>query len=257
MVYNGYEVKRVMITGRNDPCPCGSGEKYKKCCGTPIFQSRSELKQHLIESVEFLIKSSILYDQGDKAEAKRIALEIRKLLHDTDKSASILSSLKTKDMFFENTGYVYFEENMAHYLGLVKTVIHPVDDKYIAEYFPILNEDDAKKKLLFDVWWNSIVISDNEKTTFTRKDIVLCLADQDGGAHVDNELEKVYYNLTRNNTVDYVFVNNKGEETIIPNPHLATVRQIAHEIIITIMNELPELASNKHIQIYMNSLPQC
>ena len=19
--------------GRNDPCPCGSGEKYKKCCG--------------------------------------------------------------------------------------------------------------------------------------------------------------------------------------------------------------------------------
>lgn len=20
-------------TGRNDPCPCGSGKKYKKCCG--------------------------------------------------------------------------------------------------------------------------------------------------------------------------------------------------------------------------------
>ncbi|MFC2606634.1 MAG: SEC-C metal-binding domain-containing protein, partial [Selenomonas sp.] len=19
--------------GRNDPCPCGSGEKYKNCCG--------------------------------------------------------------------------------------------------------------------------------------------------------------------------------------------------------------------------------
>ncbi|HGZ0736297.1 TPA: SEC-C metal-binding domain-containing protein, partial [Escherichia coli] len=19
-------------TGRNDPCPCGSGKKYKKCC---------------------------------------------------------------------------------------------------------------------------------------------------------------------------------------------------------------------------------
>ncbi|MEJ5366758.1 MAG: HEAT repeat domain-containing protein [Bryobacteraceae bacterium] len=22
-------------TGRNDPCPCGSGKKYKKCCGSP------------------------------------------------------------------------------------------------------------------------------------------------------------------------------------------------------------------------------
>jgi preprotein translocase subunit SecA len=21
--------------GRNDPCPCGSGKKYKKCCGVP------------------------------------------------------------------------------------------------------------------------------------------------------------------------------------------------------------------------------
>jgi uncharacterized protein YecA (UPF0149 family) len=21
------------IAGRNDPCPCGSGKKFKKCCG--------------------------------------------------------------------------------------------------------------------------------------------------------------------------------------------------------------------------------
>lgn len=25
-----YEQKKV---GRNDPCPCGSGKKYKRCCG--------------------------------------------------------------------------------------------------------------------------------------------------------------------------------------------------------------------------------
>lgn len=23
----------VVKVGRNDPCPCGSGQKYKKCCG--------------------------------------------------------------------------------------------------------------------------------------------------------------------------------------------------------------------------------
>jgi hypothetical protein len=27
------EPRRVMKVGRNDPCPCGSGKKYKKCCG--------------------------------------------------------------------------------------------------------------------------------------------------------------------------------------------------------------------------------
>ena len=25
--------KRVEHIGPNDPCPCGSGKKYKKCCG--------------------------------------------------------------------------------------------------------------------------------------------------------------------------------------------------------------------------------
>jgi len=26
-------VRRTATVGRNDPCPCGSGKKYKKCCG--------------------------------------------------------------------------------------------------------------------------------------------------------------------------------------------------------------------------------
>ena len=28
-----YQIKAVAPAGRNDPCPCGSGKKYKKCCG--------------------------------------------------------------------------------------------------------------------------------------------------------------------------------------------------------------------------------
>src|SRR5947207_15756711 len=27
-------VKKTVEIGRNDPCPCGSGRKYKKCCAT-------------------------------------------------------------------------------------------------------------------------------------------------------------------------------------------------------------------------------
>ncbi|MHC5122585.1 MAG: SEC-C metal-binding domain-containing protein, partial [Planctomycetota bacterium] len=31
------KVKQIKLdqpkVGRNDPCPCGSGKKYKKCCG--------------------------------------------------------------------------------------------------------------------------------------------------------------------------------------------------------------------------------
>ncbi len=28
-----YRLKSDETPGRNDPCPCGSGKKYKKCCG--------------------------------------------------------------------------------------------------------------------------------------------------------------------------------------------------------------------------------
>ena len=42
---NGEKIKRVTVAkrnaptvGRNDLCPCGSGKKYKKCCGDPAKQ---------------------------------------------------------------------------------------------------------------------------------------------------------------------------------------------------------------------------
>ena len=30
---NSGTVRKEKKVGRNDPCPCGSGKKYKKCCG--------------------------------------------------------------------------------------------------------------------------------------------------------------------------------------------------------------------------------
>ena len=29
----GTVTRTVKKVGRNDPCPCGSGQKYKNCCG--------------------------------------------------------------------------------------------------------------------------------------------------------------------------------------------------------------------------------
>ncbi len=30
--------------GRNDPCPCKSGKKYKKCCGGSFSLNKKEIK---------------------------------------------------------------------------------------------------------------------------------------------------------------------------------------------------------------------
>lgn len=32
-VFAGIPLSNSATVGRNDPCPCGSGKKYKKCCG--------------------------------------------------------------------------------------------------------------------------------------------------------------------------------------------------------------------------------
>ena len=45
--------------GRNDPCPCGSGNKYKKCCLTK--HDAAELAQHVEAEAE----------RAERAEAHR------------------------------------------------------------------------------------------------------------------------------------------------------------------------------------------
>ena len=34
-LWKGTVKRETPKVGRNDPCPCGSGKKYKKCCGRP------------------------------------------------------------------------------------------------------------------------------------------------------------------------------------------------------------------------------
>ena len=43
---DGSEKKRPVKAGKkvgpNDPCPCGSGKKYKKCCGNPANRNNQQ-----------------------------------------------------------------------------------------------------------------------------------------------------------------------------------------------------------------------
>ncbi len=58
--------------GRNDPCPCGSGKKYKKCCGrlediVDVFQDRFTYYNQLISAIK--IKLDQYY--GDQIKKNR------------------------------------------------------------------------------------------------------------------------------------------------------------------------------------------
>lgn len=56
-------------------------------------QTDLELMQHLYEQMGFLRRSAEHYDAGDFSESKRLATTLRLLLHDTQKSSSLLMQL--------------------------------------------------------------------------------------------------------------------------------------------------------------------
>ncbi|TGE33187.1 hypothetical protein [Desulfosporosinus sp. Sb-LF] len=77
------------------------------------------------------------------------------------------------------------------------------------------------------------VLSDGN-IKFNRRTLILSLADQDGGAHVDPTLDEAYVNLSRNNSLN-VFHEYKPVKGVV----LASVRQIAFDITRTLKDKYP------------------
>ena len=91
----------------------------------------------------------------------------------------------------------------------------------------------------FDDWLGSLVIKDCIGNTFTRRSIVLALANQDGGAHVDPALRDNYADLTRHNSLNGQLVQPDGTHEPIEMAAHATMRQITHELLVTLVRDYP------------------
>ena len=195
-----------------------------------IPQSNDELHSHLYEQLGFIRNSAAAVDRGDISEAKRIAVAIRILLHDKKegRSKSLLGQLDMKDGNFYSTACDISHEELLRkqaLLGIRGNVYcaklddgNPLDQKWIP----------------FQEWWNQPVFLDENKRTISRQKLVLFVADQDGGAHVDSDLPEVYVDLSRNNSAGWTLCQGNSEQPLGPNPALLSIRQIAHEILKTI-----------------------
>lgn len=96
--------------------------------------------------------------------------------------------------------------------------------------------------MMFAEWWNEPVLVIQGGGSLSRRLLVLNLADTDGGAHVDDELDETYMAVSRENATGNVI----RDERDIPlpvheGPQFAAVRQIAYEVIETLRKSNPEL----------------
>ncbi len=190
--------------------------------------NRKELESHLEEQLSFLERSCNSYDEGFDAEAKRLAITIRILVHDYKTSHSLLGQLGEKGRkFLDSTFNLTPQNGVALHGGLVCP-------SSSGSYIAMLDElpPPAFKWVDFETWWNMPALVDSKQRELTRKTIILTAADQDGGAHVDPRLDQVYYELMKN-SLGWSYGTDSGDRPI-EGAHKATIRQIAHEVLKTL-----------------------
>lgn len=198
-----------------------------------------DLRRQLYEQIGFLIRSAKAYDEGEYAEAKRMATILRLLFHETRKSKSLLGQLRLREIEWLDTASKYDPENQASYVGLLSI-------KFEAGRIPWLTPHgtpEQSSKIDFNKWWSHpiiVAVATAEKTFFSRQNIILNVADTDGGAHVDPELEEIYQELSRKNSVGYTAIVN-GKKYPMLYPELPCLRQVSHEVLLTLQEIIPQV----------------
>jgi len=205
-----------------------------------VLQSVADLERHLREQISFLQASANAYDNGFKGEAKRMAVVIRVLLHDTSKSTSLMTLLCVKKIDFLDSSYDYRPDNLVSFAGLVMIRKFPGGAEYVPRCkLPPKPVGEPMRLIPFEDWWGKVVVVDQRKNKFTRLDLVLALSNKEGGAHVDPKLGAEYAALTRDNTMGWCYWDKSVKGDIVP-VELASVRQIAHEVLFSLKNAFPK-----------------
>lgn len=210
-----------------------------------IRQSRKELELQLKHQICFLIASCQSYDQGKHPEAKRIATILRTLFHRTKTCNPLLGQLQLMNIHWFNSAPPYDPENMVSHIGLTSV-------RFTSGRVPCLIPKGAKEKeseqqeyptLDFNQWWTRsvvVAVAGVEKRYYSRQNLVLNVAETDGGAHVDERLDETYNELSRLNGLGLNAII-KGKKYPLLYPELPCLRQIGHEVLLTLKRRAPNL----------------
>lgn len=210
-----------------------------------IQQTKEDLQKQLDSQLELLGVLANLYDQGQTVVAKSIASSIRVLLHKTQQSHSLLYQLNLEDTdFFDSCLVDGIPEDyeklkrLGSYAGLFGIGISSEETTYV----PYLDDIPGSKPKYakYEDYWNRVVFHDKNNGTFTRKEIVLAVANKDGGSHVDPFLDKKYVDLAKNNSLGWVGSANNQQHKPPEGAELAAMRQIAHEVLRTFVKNYPK-----------------
>ena len=209
-----------------------------------------ELEELLAEQLKFLELSVESYDRGFIGEAKRLATTIRVLVHDTEKSRSLLSQLNKKINSFLDTAFDRNPNNVTSYGGLVVLAKINGDEKH--KYIALLDEIPPSFRdrwVSFETWWVAPIFINQKKEEISRSKLILTACNQDGGAHIDSKLDVIYDNLISGSFMGWESHSSNGKAPI-SGAENAAIRQIAHEVIKTLKPEYSKKPNMKNMTIF-------
>ena len=199
-----------------------------------LVRTPAELLEHLREQATFLRLSGAAFDSGFEGEAKRLAVTIRVLVHDTNRSMSLLTQMGVKDqLLFVDTAPPIDPRNILGTEGLVVMRNSAAGSSYVAPLDDVPSERLGRTKR-FAEWWGQPVTCLPDGKTVSRRAYVLPAANQEGGAHVDAKLSSLYDDFARRNPFGWMTHSPADQTPLQGHGALASVRQIAHELQSTI-----------------------
>jgi hypothetical protein len=205
------------------------------------LRSRQDLEAALREQIQLLQSACNSYDKGFEAVGKHIAITLRVLLHNSATSKALLDQMDYMHIKYIDTAGVIDPENI---LSECRFVTMRISTSEGGKYLPhVLAHGDEKcnSRISFSRWWNNSVYKDQNGNTMNRRDLILNVADTDGGGHVDQDLDELYYEFSRRNSLGWIFTRGNINEVFKGRPELACMRQIAHEVLLTLKEVTPNL----------------
>jgi len=211
-----------------------------------IKKSRAELLGDLAEQIDHLVTYCAAYDHGKLSMAKPISVALAILLYgDRGKSLSLLHQLGLRQRRFLDTAPPLPGKSTTPLCQLAGILVE--EQKQTASYVPLLSDvPNPPVKSEFSEWWTKPVVRDLRGRTFSRLELVQEVRDADGGAHLDAELGETYADFKSGRYMGWrIEVDEK--KSPIPHPHLACMRQIAHETLLTLQDAAPEQCNAEYV----------
>ena len=197
-------------------------------------RDRADLIRKLKDQVELLHVLGEVFDSGQRIVAYPLATAIRVLVHDTNSSHALLAQLdELPTMQFCDTSLPFNPNKVIETHGGL--VLLKATTGTGAEWAPLCEvpapPGAEPRGIPFQSWWETDVMSDSQGTTWSRRRMVLAIANREGGAHIDPSQPVDVRAIEEENSMGFGYSDPiEGDRPMSNGPLLPSIRQIAYEL---------------------------